>query len=113
MDTIVITGNEDIPLDHLRSLLALHWSLLKTPSDRLAIEDANSRVYIYHPKLEGGEIDPRRVFLDYSSLDIVKKVVQVIADDPNLLIDNDSKTVLPGDQFVAKLRADPTWNWRA
>jgi len=113
MNTVVITGKEDISLDDLRFLLASHWTLRKTPPDRLAIEESNSRVYIYHPRLDSGGTDSKCIFLDYSSQNLVKRVVMVIGDSPQLLIDNEYNTVLPGDQFVAKLRSDPAWDWRA
>lgn len=113
MDTIEITSGENISLDELGQLLAKHWKLLNTPSDRLAIEESNSRVYIYHPKQESGEEDPRRIFVEYSWTDLIKRVIEVIADNPRLLIDNDFGTGLPGDQFVARLRTDPTWDWRS
>lgn len=112
MDTIVITAKEDVLLESLRSMLARHWSLLRTPPDRLAIEESNSRVYIYHPESDSKEIDLKKIVLDYSWVDLVKRVIEVIGDDPRLLIDNDFNTVLPGDQFVARLRSEPTWNWR-
>ena len=41
----------------------------------------------------------------------MKKVIEVIADDPNVVADNDFGTVLPGDQFVAKIRAERGWDW--
>ncbi len=112
MDTVVIIADGDIPLDTVRSRLAPHWTLLGTPPDKLAIQEGNSRVYIYHAKLKSGGPDLKKLFLDYSWVDLVKRVVLLIGDDPSLLIDNDHGTVLPGDQFVALLRANPLWNWR-
>ena len=112
MNTIVITANKDISLDDLRRALRLHWPLLRTPTDRIAVEERNSRVYIYHPRRQSGETDSRQIFLDYSWTDLAKRVIQVIGDDPELIIDNDCGTALPGDQFVARLRSNKDWEWR-
>ena len=108
MNTVVISATKEISLDDVRALLARHWSLLNTPPDRLAIEESNSRVYIYHPRLDLGATDPKQLFLDYSSQELVKKVIQAIGDDPDCVIDNDHGTALPGDQFVAWLRSGKT-----
>ena len=97
MNTVVITAKTEISLDHLRLLLAPHWPLLKTPLDRLAIEESNSRVYIYHSKLDSGEKNAKEVYLDYSLTDLVQRVVQIIGDDPEILIDNE---------------CDPPYAWR-
>jgi hypothetical protein len=112
MDTITITSKENIPLESFRSRLALHWPLLRTPPDRLAVEQSNSRVYIHHPKMNSGETDAKSLLVDYSSVELVKRVIEAIGDDQQLLIDNDFNTVLPGDQFVARLRANKEWDWR-
>jgi hypothetical protein len=112
MDTVVITSEQDISLDAVRSQLAPYWRLLDTPAEKLAIQEDNSRVYIYHPNLDSGEANLKVLFLDYSSMDLVKRIVQLIGDDARLQIDNDFKTVLPGDQFIARLRSEPAWDWR-
>jgi hypothetical protein len=72
--------------------------------DLIAIEESNSRVYIYYPPLESGAADLKRLFVDYSWQELVKNVVLVIGDNPEWLIDNDDGLELPGDQFVAWLR---------
>jgi hypothetical protein len=110
MDTVTIASKEDLSLDKLRRVLALYWSLLNGGHERIVVEEPGGRVYIYHPKLESGEIATTQLFLDYSSVDLVNKVVQVIADDPGLTVENDFGVALPGDQFVARLKAG--WDWR-
>jgi len=104
VDTIVISAPKEISLDDLRALLSRHWTLQKTRPDRIAIEESNSRVYLYHPPLESGEADLKRLFVDYSWQELVKKVVLVIGDNPEWRIDNEYGTELPGDQFVAWIR---------
>jgi hypothetical protein len=112
MDTVTIISKEDISLDGLRPVLARYWNLVEGGPGRVVIEEINGRVYIYHPKLDSGEIASNHLYLDYSSVDLVKRVVQVIADDPEVTVENDFGTALPGDQFVARLKSDRSWDWR-
>lgn len=55
-------------------------------------ERVKGRVYIYHPSLESSEVTKNEVYLDYSSVDLVKRVIQVIADNPDLVVENDFGT---------------------
>ena len=110
METVTITSTRAISLDDMKPLIDRHWPT-KARHERLAVEGPTSRVYIYHPRLQG-QVDARRIYLDYHSVDLVKKIIELIGDDPDLLIENDFGTILPGDRFVAKLRSDPEWQWR-
>ncbi len=112
MDTVTITSKRNLSLDDLKPLISRHWTT-KAGQDRLVVEGPTSCVYIYHPLLDGRNVDPKRIYLDYHSVDLIKKIIQVVGDDPELVIENDFGTVLPGDQFVARLRADSAWDWRA
>ncbi len=57
---------------------------------------------------------PRPVFylVEYSDIDLCRKVLLAIADDPRLLIDNDFGVRLSGPDFLSLLRARPDWDWR-
>jgi len=112
MDTVTITSRTEIALDDVRSKLAARWSLLNGGPDQVVVEEANSRVYIYHPA-EGLAGNPLcELFLDFSSVALVNKVIETIADDPQLTVDADFGIVLPGDEFVARVRSSKEWDWR-
>ena len=51
-------------------------------------------------------------FLEYSDLELAKKVLITIADDDQVVIDNDFGTVLSGKEFVRKLKTEVDWDWR-
>jgi len=105
MNTVIIRATKEISLDELRTSLAHEWSQLKARPDRLVIEESNSRVYIYHARLDSEARDPRQLFLDYSSQELVKKVILTIGDTPDYVIDNDNGTAMPGNHFVVWLRS--------
>jgi len=113
MDTVTISSAQSIALEDLKSLLANRWSIKQgRDPNRLIIEASGTHVYVYYATQEDGTPDPRRVWLDYHSVALVKEIITVIGDNPNLLIENDYGTSLPGDQFVARLRSEPGWEWR-
>jgi hypothetical protein len=45
-------------------------------------------------------------------MELAKVILERIADDSSLTVDNDFGTVLPGDEFVAKCRMNKGWDWR-
>jgi hypothetical protein len=113
METVEVVSEKEIPLESLRALIAPRWAVSKGSNpDRLVIEESDSRVYILHRKLDSGDIDTKTIYMNYSNADLVKEIIKVIGDDPELMIDNDFHTILPGDQFVARLRDDSNWNWQ-
>jgi hypothetical protein len=52
------------------------------------------------------------IVVEYSSIPPVKSVIELLANDPNCVVDNDHWTSLPGPQFIQRLRAEPLWDWR-
>lgn len=112
MDSITIIPNRSITLAELTLRVSQQWPVEQTPLNDLVIHGPSSRVYIR----QGADVERPGIqclFLDYSrGLQLVKQVLEIIGDDPKLTIDNDFGTVLPGNEFVARLRADPDWDWR-
>lgn len=97
----------------------------KAVAGGLVIEDGNSRVYVcrndaVRDELEPEQLDrilstiPRPVFytVDFSDLALCRRVLEAIADDPGLLVDNDHGVLLDGATFIGLLRARPAWDWR-
>ena len=111
METVFIDPGSAIPLADLQALLARHWPVEQTRSGALVIQEGGTRLYAYHDPPEGPE-RLGRLGLDYSSLALLRKVLALVADRPDVAVDNDFGTVLPGDRFVALLRERPDWDWR-
>jgi len=120
METISISSKKEISIDAVNDALAQHWRVEGAGRNRLVVQEAGSRVYVYldlpstldDVSRESKHADDNRLLVDYSDIDLVKNVIQVIANDAELIVDNDFGTVLPGDQFVARIKSDKTWNWR-
>ena len=96
----------------LKEALGKSWTIQATGGGGLAIEENNSRIYIHLDSIEQNAPVILDYFIDYSDIELVKKVVETIANSGNVLVDNDFGTVLRGDQFVKRMKAEPGWNWR-
>lgn len=92
----------------------------------LVVDDGSSRVYVARNDAVHDEFEPERLALvtstiphpifysiDFSDIALCRKVLEVIADDPKLLVDNDHGVLLPGSEFVRVLRSQRDWDWRA
>lgn len=108
MDEVVIRSTEPLVARELRALLSRRWRVQDHP-EGLVVFGAHSRVYV----LNSEPLDVHQLSLAYSDEELVKAVLEVIADDPNLTVDHDVGVVLPGNQFVARIRAEPEWRWRS
>jgi hypothetical protein len=111
METIAITSQNAFSLEQIERALVPHYQVAMSNEGGIAINGPGTRAYIHADK-EPESAGIHRLLIDYSDVEFVKTLLAIVADDPDLLIDNDFGTVLPGDQFVARTKADKGWNWR-
>ncbi len=111
--------------DELRSRFERVAGVVAQTADGLVVTNGSSRVYLVRNEGVRDEYEPEElaavtasiaspVFysIDFSDIDLCKRVLEAIADDPMLLVDNDHGMVLPGPEFVRALRTRPGWDWR-
>ncbi len=122
METIVVIS----PQPYESALQERLAGLETLPMDGgVVVVESGSRIYISRNDEVADELSPERLgamrarlgspyfyTLDYSDIESVKRVLLVIADDPQLLIDNDHGLVLPAPDFLALIRNRPNWDWR-
>ncbi len=91
---------------------------LEQPPNRIWVEDAG-------PSLEAIGWEPAEITfitsyfsankqvysIDYHNINTIKKVIVLLADSDQFLVDNDCGTLLLGKDFVHKVRAEPDWYW--
>lgn len=111
METLSIKSKKPFSLADLRDTLSKHFPVEPSYTDTLAVHGTGSRAYLYLDS-ECNDIDLFGLLIDYSDVELVKALLQEIADDPDLTVDNDFGTVLSGSQFVSRCRKEPDWNWR-
>jgi len=91
----------------------------------LVLDDGLSRIYITRNNNATAELEPERLAhiramiqipifysVDFTDVALCRRVIEAIADDPNLVVDNDRGVVLPGSRFVELLRSRQDWDWR-
>ena len=114
MDSIVIRSKRPFALEPILELLSKKWTVTAPNENRLVVHDVGERAYIYPATAESSQSSGEYTLLiDYHSIEMAKKIVEKIADDHSLTVDNEFETILPGDEFVAKCRNNPAWDWRA
>jgi len=92
-------------------VLSQQWVIGDSADEGLVVNGPHGRVYIHNDVADSP--DSHILMLDYSGgAELIKKVLEVIADDPEVVVENDFGTALPGNEFVARLRSDPNWEWR-
>jgi hypothetical protein len=91
----------------------------------MVVEDGCSRIYVARDDSVGLEMEPDCLqhiesliaqpsfyTVDFSDVGFCRKVLEAIADDENLLIDNDHGIIQPARDFLRLLRSRPSWDWR-
>ena len=111
METLSVASKKPFSMKIIESTLSENWPVETSIHNDLVVHGATSRVYVC-PEAKSEETPRYRLLLDYSDVELVKSVLEKIADDPAFTVDNDFGTVLPGDEFVARCKAERGWDWR-
>ncbi len=124
MDSVIIVAPRDYDAE-LRARLATRWTPSESEDGVWAIEDDGQRVYVSRNNYVRDELDQERlrritaimpdpVFytIDFSDVDLCRRVLLSVADDSSLLVDNDRGVLLSGAEFIQVLLNQPGWDWR-
>ena len=111
METLSIWLHAPPSLRSLEAALSRVGPVERSTDETLVVHGNNGRAYLYlDPAAKGpGEFG---LFIDYFDVELAKQILYEIADDPEVTIDNDFGTVLPGDEFLARCRLTKNWDWR-
>lgn len=125
MESVIIAAPFAYDME-LRARLEQVGPVTMSAGGALVLDDGSSRVYVARDDAVQDELEPERLELvtstiprpifytiDFSDIILCRKVLEVIADDPKILVDNDHGVLLPGPEFVRVLRRQRDWDWRA
>jgi hypothetical protein len=111
--------------DELRNRLSASFRVSEGGFGGWVVEVDDARVYVSRNDLVAAELEqeeldqitqriPSPVFysVDFSDIDLCRRVLMSLADDPDLLVDNDHGLLLVGSELVRLLRSRPEWDWR-
>jgi hypothetical protein len=111
METLSISSTEPFSLELIQRAIARDWQVEASEANTLVVHGPGSRAYLHLHPTESSS-GTHSLLLDYSDVELAKTLLERIADDPALTVDNDFGTVLPGNQFVARIKSERGWNWR-
>jgi hypothetical protein len=106
METIAVDSKNAFLLKQIEIDLGKHFEVEASCGDTVVVHKPGSRACLYVND------DASRLFLDNSDVGLAKSVLEIIAADPNYTVDNGFGTVLPGNQFVNRIKAEKHWDWR-
>jgi len=124
MESVILIARRSYNLNFAEKIPS-EFKLLEAVRDCTAITDGDTRIYIYpndsiRDELVREELDritsrisdPVFYTVDFSDISFCRTLLLNIADDLELLVDNDHGRLLPGPEFVQILRNNPMWDWR-
>jgi hypothetical protein len=125
MESVVLIAPREYEADFRERLQQLEVRISEADG-RLVLEDGESRVYLGPNNYARDELDPAELetiearianpffySLDFSDIALCRLTLEAIADDAELLVDNDHGVLLSGADFVRRLRAERDWDWRS
>lgn len=112
MDSVCLISPAPFDLAAFARRLSKHFAVEFDAGGGLRVAGLGGRNY---QNCDSHEPDPSLycLVIDHSGgLQLIRKVIELIADDPLLTVDNGFETILPGNEYVARLQANPDWDWR-
>jgi hypothetical protein len=113
METLTINYAKPFSLELIRGAISQDWSVEASHANTLVVHGDGSRAYLHPDETLNASGRWYCLLVDYSDVELAKNLIERIADAPDVIVDNDFGTVLPGDQFVARIRAERKWNWHS
>jgi hypothetical protein len=125
MESVVIVAPKVVTLESLIACVPTGFRVENVDDRRYLVTSGASRMYVdIDPYVEGemepGERawilsripDPIYFVLNYSDIELCKRLLVALVDRSDVLVDNDHGVVCTGSEFVSLLEARPTWDWR-
>ena len=109
MESLTLTAKNPFDLAALAEKLDLKWYLPETIPGQIAVVEDDRTVYLI---LDDKEPQKTRLYIQYGNVGLVKRVFLEIADCPDYYVDNDFRTECPANEFAARIRNEPNWDWR-
>jgi hypothetical protein len=124
MESVLIAAPREYGAE-FKSRLQVIGPVEMAAGDGFVLDDKTSRVYVIRNNAAPEELEPERLeritavmenpffySVEFSDIAFCRRVLEVIADDPGLIVDNDHGVILSGSEFVRLLRSQQGWDWR-
>lgn len=117
MESVIIVAPPDYEAALRKRLQQVHAVISETAAGGIALDGGNSRVYIHRDGVVRDELEPDRLAsvdrripnpafyaVDFSDIAFCRLVLEAVADDETVLVDNDHGVVLTGREFIRLMR---------
>jgi hypothetical protein len=99
---------------------------ITTAGDGISIQDVSTRNFVqierddnialYYEDEEGDVFkssisDPAYYIVNFQDIDLLKRILKMALDRPDVFLDNDFGLIQTGQQFVLTLDRQPKWDW--
>ncbi|GAA5013161.1 hypothetical protein GCM10025794_01450 [Massilia kyonggiensis] len=99
---------------------------ITTAGDRISIQDVSTRNFVqierddnialYYDDEEDDVFkssisDPAYYIVNFQDIDLLKRILEMALDRPDVFLDNDFGLIQTGQQFVLTLDRQPKWDW--
>ena len=125
MESVIVVAPNGYD-DHLKARLTNNWNVAEGAGGSWVVVEGPNRVYVsrndsVRDELESSDRleritatiqEPTFYTVDFSDLDLCRRVLASLVDDSKLLVDNDHGVLLSGSEFVRVLRSQVDWDWR-
>ena len=126
MEGVVIAVRAGTTLTRFADLLrGQEWQVDLRSEDELVVESGERHAYIIRDdglasEYDGADImrvllhvsNPIFLTLEFNDIDFAKDILELIGNAPDLVIDNDHGDILPGTDFIKRVRENRAWDWR-
>ncbi len=126
MRDIVLITNRNFSLDEIKDRVSSGAFEVTMAKDRISIQDISTRNFVqierddsialYYEDEEGDVFkssmpDPVFYVVSFHEIDLLKRIVRLALDRPDVFLDNDFGLIQTGQQFVMTLNRRPEWDW--
>ena len=126
MRDMVLIADRKFNLSEIKDRINPDDFEITTAGDRISIQDVATRNFVqierddkialYYEDEEGDVFkssisDPAYYIVNFQDISLLKRILKMALDRPDVFLDNDFGLIQTGQQFVLTLDRQPKWDW--
>jgi hypothetical protein len=126
MRDMVLIADKNFNLNKIKDRINSDEFEVILAEDRISIQDVSTRNFVqierddgiasYYEDEEGDVFrssiaDPVYYIVNFQDIDLLKRVLKMTLDRPDVFLDNDFGLIQTGQQFILTLDRHPKWDW--
>lgn len=126
MRDMILIANRNFNLSEIRDQIKSDDFKVTFAGDRISIQDISSKNFVqierdddialYYEDEEGDVFksniaDPVYYIVNFQDINLLKRILKMTLDRPDVFLDNDFGLIQTGRQFLVTLDRRPKWDW--